>query len=156
MIYLKGTGLIKNMREKRTTLTTQISLCHEKLLEEEFLPGVSLQNMRTSPWRFRKWWSRWLAPWCPKNIPTRWAGPKCQTVWPCTQVHPIAPKWSSSQLFCWFQFVPIGYTWSDNSRAFWHRTSFKLLFKLFYVHLRTRLAIKIQVSLNSRKYSLSS
>lgn len=43
------------MREKRTTLTTKTSLLsHKKLLGEEFLPGVLLQNMHTLPWHFHK------------------------------------------------------------------------------------------------------
>lgn len=43
------------MREKRTILTTKTSLLsHKKLLEEELLPGVLLQNTRTLPWHFHK------------------------------------------------------------------------------------------------------
>lgn len=44
-------------------------------LEDKDSPAWWERSRRRKPWHSRRWWSTWLAPWCPRSTPTTSATP---------------------------------------------------------------------------------
>lgn len=60
------------------------------------------RSRHRKPWRSRRWWSTWLAPWCPTSTPTTSATPALPPEWTSEPGQPIK-AWRSLHLHSpWF------------------------------------------------------